>query len=68
MHHLDFEKIVDKLGSKYEAVIRMSVKARKISDAGLPEGSGNAKVTSLALAEYLKDNESLNTKPKAAKG
>ncbi|MEW6517755.1 MAG: DNA-directed RNA polymerase subunit omega [candidate division FCPU426 bacterium] len=55
MHHLDFEKIVDKLGSKYEAVTRMSVLARQLADAAITSDlPSNRKVTSQALHEYLK--------------
>ena len=56
MHSLNFEKIIDKIGSKYEAVVRMSVKARRIADAGmLEDGATNDKVGSMALNEYLRD-------------
>lgn len=57
MHHLDFEKIVDKLGSKYEAVTRMSVLARQLADAAITSDlPTNRKVTSQALHEYLKQH------------
>jgi DNA-directed RNA polymerase subunit K/omega len=57
MHHLDFEKIIDKLGSKYEAVIRMSAIARKMSDDGVTEEStGGKKITTAALGQYCDEN------------
>ncbi len=56
MQHLKFEKIIDKLGSKYEAVVRMSVKARRIADGEIPEdGTAADKVSSLAMNEYLRE-------------
>ncbi len=64
MHHLDFEKIVDKMGSKYEAVIRMSVIARKMADEGVSEETtGGVKLTSAALREFLQQT---NLLPKAS--
>lgn len=54
MSHLDFEKIIDKVGSKYEAVIRMAAIAKKIARAGSNEENiGNKKLSSLALKEYI---------------
>ncbi|MCK5242871.1 hypothetical protein KAR34_10495 [bacterium] len=62
MHHLDFEKIIDKLGSRYEAVIRMSVIARKMADEGITEeNTGGKKITSAALNQYLEENKLLMT-------
>ncbi|MBN1596249.1 hypothetical protein JW933_10015 [candidate division FCPU426 bacterium] len=58
MHHLDFEKIIDKLGSKYEAVIRMSAVARKMVEDGITEeNTGGKKITSMALQQYLRDSD-----------
>lgn len=58
MHHLDFEKIIDKLGSKYEAVVRMSVKARKFTEGDVPlDGTAKDKVSSMALNEYMKETQ-----------
>ena len=57
MHHLNFEKVVDKIKSKYEAVVRMSVKAREIADSGMAVTPDHElKVTTMALNEYLKEN------------
>ena len=54
MHHLNFERIIDKFGSKYEAVIRMSVLARKIADNELgADVPPNRKITNIALDEYM---------------
>lgn len=68
MHHLEFEKIIDKLGSKYEAVVRMSVFARKIADhdlgADLPP---NHKVTNAALNEYMQEHGLLDKAPTETK-
>lgn len=60
MHHLDFEKIIDKLGSKYEAVIRMSAIARKMADEGITEeNTSGKKITSTALNQYLDETKRL---------
>jgi len=57
MHHMDFEKIIDKLGSKYEAVVRMSVIARKMAEDGITEeNTGGKKITSVALYDYMVKN------------
>lgn len=57
MHHLNFEKIVDKLGSKYEAVVRMSIKARQLADNDVAvEPEHEIKVTTKALNDYLTEN------------
>lgn len=56
MNSLSFEKIVDKLESKYEAVVRMSIKSRQMADGDRPEGmDAEAKITTMALSEYLKE-------------
>jgi DNA-directed RNA polymerase subunit K/omega len=69
MHHLDFEKIVDKLGSKYEAVTRMSVLARQLADAAITSDlPTNRKVTSQALHEYLKQHGLTNDPLSSLKG
>jgi|GEM_PF-4792317 len=59
MHHLDFEKIIDKLGSKYEAVIRMSAIAKKIADgeAQAAVTDTRKKITSQALHQYLQETK-----------
>ncbi|MCK5218811.1 DNA-directed RNA polymerase subunit omega [bacterium] len=64
MHHLDFEKIVDRIGSKYEAVARMSIKARRIADGEMPEANTtNDKVSSMAMNEYLREKQEDGEKP-----
>ncbi len=64
MHHLNFEKIIDKIGSKYEAVVRMSVKARRIADGDIPEGgTATDKVSSMAMDEYLRENAAASESP-----
>jgi DNA-directed RNA polymerase subunit K/omega len=56
MHHLDFEKVIDKLGSKYEAVVRMTAIAKKLADGEAPmAGETSKKVTSSALHQYLQE-------------
>lgn len=58
MHSLDLEKIVDKLGSKYEAVLRMSVIARRLANDGVnEENTGGKKITRVALNEYIEQND-----------
>lgn len=57
MENLELEKVIDRLGSKYEAVVRMSVIARKISDGEMYEGGDlKKKVTGQAVEEYLKNH------------
>ena len=54
MHSLDVEKIMDKLGSKYEAVVRMSIKANQIADGDVQvEREANEKVTTTAMKLYI---------------
>jgi DNA-directed RNA polymerase subunit K/omega len=54
MHNLEIEKALDKLGNKYEAVVKMSLRANEISDEGYPEGTpSSVKVTQLALMEFM---------------
>ncbi len=56
LHNLEFEKIMDKLGSKYEAVVRMSIIAKRLADGETPEVlKPNEKVTTAALRLYLQD-------------
>lgn len=57
MHHLGFEKVVDKIERKYEAVVRMSVKAREMADSDMSvEPEQETKVTTKALNGYLTEN------------
>ena len=63
MHHLDFEKIVDKIGSKYEAVARMSIKARRIADDEMLEANTSDKVSTMAMNEYLREKQEEGEKP-----
>ena len=59
MHSLEFEKIMDKLGSKYEAVVRMSIKANQIADGNIQvEHPANEKVTTTALKLYISERGS----------
>ncbi len=58
MHSLNFEKVIDKIGSKYEAVTLMSVIAKKISDGDATvDLAANEKVTTAALRVYLQEKE-----------
>ncbi|MCD4813714.1 DNA-directed RNA polymerase subunit omega [bacterium] len=58
MNTLDLEKIVDKVGSKYEAVLRMSVIARRLANDGVnEENTGGDKITRVALNEYIEQND-----------
>jgi DNA-directed RNA polymerase subunit K/omega len=62
MHSLEFEKIMDKLGSKYEAVVRMAITANKVADGDLsPERPANEKVTTTALKYYLAEQKAAGT-------
>ena len=54
--HLELEKILDKIGSKYEAVVRMSIAANKISDGEIQvEREANEKVTTAAVKRYVNE-------------
>ena len=58
MHKQDLglEKILEKIGSKYEAVVRMSIVANKISDGEIQlERPAAEKVTTTAMAQYVRD-------------
>jgi DNA-directed RNA polymerase subunit K/omega len=58
-HNLDLEKILEKIGSKYEAVVRMSITANKISDGEIQvERESNEKVTTAAMKHYVADKNS----------
>jgi hypothetical protein len=61
MHHLEFEKIVDSIEKKYEAVVKMSVIARKLSgqEPGNAEGQ-RPKITTSALKAYITTSQSAN--------
>jgi hypothetical protein len=50
-HSLEVEKILDKLGNKYEALVRMSIIAKRLTDEGTVPS--NEKVTMAAVQEYL---------------
>ncbi len=57
MQQLSFEKVVDKIKRKYEAVVRMSVKARVLAESDLAsDPEKEVKVTTVALEEYLQEN------------
>ncbi len=57
MQQLSFEKIVEKIERKYEAVVRMSVKARALAESErVSDPEKEVKVTTLALDEYLREN------------
>jgi DNA-directed RNA polymerase subunit K/omega len=54
-HNLTFEKIMDKLGNKYEALVRMSIIAKRLADGEGPVPvAQNEKVTLVAMDQYLK--------------
>jgi DNA-directed RNA polymerase subunit K/omega len=56
IHNLDFEKIMDRLGSKYEAVVRMSIIAKRLAENPPPDTIlPDEKVTTAALRLYLHD-------------
>jgi hypothetical protein len=50
-HSLEVEKILDKLGNKYEALVRMSIVAKRLADEGTVPSSD--KVTMAALHQYV---------------
>lgn len=55
-HKLEFEKVIDKLGSKYETVIRIAAIAKKIADSDVTEHvNTHEKVTTEALRLFLQD-------------
>ena len=54
MGNLQIEKYLDKKGSKYEAVVRMSIRDRKITEGEIPEGESlKVKPTKIAIQEYF---------------
>lgn len=56
-HNLLVEKIMDKLGNKYEALVRMSIIAKKLADGeGQAQTAPSDKVTIAALEQYVKDS------------
>lgn len=55
-HNLEVEKIMDRLGSKYEVVVRISSIAKKMADGESEEVPSNKKVTIEALKSYLTQN------------
>jgi DNA-directed RNA polymerase subunit K/omega len=56
-YNLDLEKILEKIGSKYEAVVRMSITANKITDGEMQvEHVANEKVTTTAMKHYVKES------------
>jgi len=55
-HSLLIEKTLDKMGNKYEALVRMSIVARKLTDGQNSEQNpANDKITTAAVSQYLKD-------------
>jgi DNA-directed RNA polymerase subunit K/omega len=53
---MEFEKIIDKIGNLYEAVVRMSVYAKKIANGeGEQELAPNDKVTVKSLEKYIEE-------------
>ncbi len=52
-HSLEVEKILDKLGNKYEALVRMSIVAKRLADEGTVPSSD--KVTMVALRQFAED-------------
>ncbi len=54
-HSLEVEKILDKLGNKYEALVRMSIVAKRLADEGTVPSS--EKVTMAALRQYAQNPE-----------
>jgi DNA-directed RNA polymerase subunit K/omega len=54
--NLGLEKILEKIGSKYEAVVRMSIAANKIADGDIQlERPSAEKVTTSAMAQYVRE-------------
>jgi DNA-directed RNA polymerase subunit K/omega len=67
-HNLLVEKIMDKLGNKYEALVRMSIIARRLTDGNGPVQMGpNDKVTLVAMDEFLKAHDPSRQTPPAGK-
>ncbi|NTV52980.1 MAG: hypothetical protein HGA76_08225 [Candidatus Firestonebacteria bacterium] len=53
---LGLEKILEKIGSKYEAVVRMSIVANKICDGEIQvDRPTSEKVTTAAMAQYVRE-------------
>lgn len=56
MDCLKFEKVVDKIERKYEAVVEMSIKARALAEGEVAvEPEQEVKITKKALNEYLRE-------------
>ena len=54
--NLGLEKILEKIGSKYEAVVRMSIVANKICDGEITvDRPTSEKVTTTAMHQYVDD-------------
>jgi DNA-directed RNA polymerase subunit K/omega len=65
--NLGLEKILEKIGSKYEAVVRMSIAANKISDGEITlERPTSEKVTTSAMDRYVAEANA--AKPAATPG
>lgn len=54
-HSLEVERILDKLGNKYEALVRMSIKAKQLADDGTVPA--NEKVTMVALQQFVAEQK-----------
>lgn len=60
-HSLEVEKILDKLGNKYEALVRMSIIAKRLADEGTVPSS--EKVTMAALRQFAENPEPSAAEP-----
>jgi len=64
-HSLEVEKVLDKLGNKYEALVRMSIVAKNLADEGTV--APNDKVTMVALEQFIDKQDLKPSDPNATK-